>query len=148
MSAQTAQTVADAADQCQDRSPFTRRVAALRCPSERQFTSATSAVNVPWTVRIGSSSEVPRYINKLHFKYHSIVFIANVFSFQLKLCIFRTGNGRGWGLKTVEAIKKNSFVIEYVGEVITNEEAEKRGVQYGQFVFLESFFTTSPYLIR
>lgn len=49
---------------------------------------------------------------------------------KLKLCIFRTNNGCGWGVKTLETIRKNSFVIEYVGEVITNEEAEKRGVQY------------------
>lgn len=33
------------------------------------------------------------------------------------LCIFRTGNGRGWGVRTLERIRKNSFVMEYVGEV-------------------------------
>lgn len=57
---------------------------------------------------------------------------------QLKLCIFRTNNGCGWGVKTLETIRKNSFVIEYVGEVITNEEAEKRGVQYGKL--LKNFY--------
>ncbi|NP_001016508.1 histone-lysine N-methyltransferase SUV39H2 [Xenopus tropicalis] len=46
------------------------------------------------------------------------------------LCIFRTDNGRGWGVKTLQKIKKNSFVMEYVGEVITSEEAERRGQQY------------------
>ncbi|XP_018420543.1 PREDICTED: histone-lysine N-methyltransferase SUV39H2 [Nanorana parkeri] len=46
------------------------------------------------------------------------------------LCIFRTENGRGWGVKTLQKIKKNSFVMEYVGEVITSEEAERRGQQY------------------
>jgi histone-lysine N-methyltransferase SUV39H len=30
----------------------------------------------------------------------------------------------------MELIRKNTFVIEYVGEVITNEEAERRGIQY------------------
>ncbi|XP_076754442.1 histone-lysine N-methyltransferase SUV39H2-like [Xylocopa sonorina] len=49
---------------------------------------------------------------------------------QMKLCIFRTANGRGWGVKTLQRIKKGSFVTEYVGEVITSEEAEKRGKQY------------------
>ena len=49
---------------------------------------------------------------------------------KLKLCVFRTGNGRGWGVKALELIRKNTFVVEYVGEVITNEEAERRGVQY------------------
>lgn len=47
-----------------------------------------------------------------------------------QLCIFRTDNGRGWGVRTRRAIKKGTFVIQYVGEVISNEEAEKRGRQY------------------
>ncbi|XP_066975265.1 histone-lysine N-methyltransferase SUV39H1-like isoform X2 [Macrobrachium rosenbergii] len=46
------------------------------------------------------------------------------------LSIFRTDNGRGWGVKTLEPIKKDSFVVEYVGEVITSEEAEHRGQLY------------------
>ncbi|XP_006013568.1 histone-lysine N-methyltransferase SUV39H2 [Latimeria chalumnae] len=46
------------------------------------------------------------------------------------LCIFRTSNGRGWGVQTLQKIKKNSFVMEYVGEVITSEEAERRGQLY------------------
>ena len=49
---------------------------------------------------------------------------------QIPLCIFRTSNGRGWGVKTLEPIKANTFITEYVGEVITNEEAERRGRQY------------------
>ena len=50
---------------------------------------------------------------------------------QVKLCIYRTDNGCGWGVKALENIKKGSFVVEYVGEVITSEEAEKRGEKYG-----------------
>uniref|UniRef100_A0A8D0E1S1 Histone-lysine N-methyltransferase n=1 Tax=Salvator merianae TaxID=96440 RepID=A0A8D0E1S1_SALMN len=46
------------------------------------------------------------------------------------LCIFRTDNGRGWGVRTLEKIRKNSFVMEYVGEIITSEEAERRGQIY------------------
>ena len=34
-----------------------------------------------------------------------------------KLAIFKTSNSRGWGVKTLVDIKKNSFVMEYVGEV-------------------------------
>lgn len=48
----------------------------------------------------------------------------------MQLCIFRTNNGRGWGVRTLRAIKKGTFVIQYVGEVISNEEAERRGKQY------------------
>ncbi|XP_077977365.1 histone-lysine N-methyltransferase SUV39H2-like [Glandiceps talaboti] len=49
---------------------------------------------------------------------------------KYKVCIFRTANGCGWGVKTLADIRKNSFVMEYVGEVITNEEAERRGREY------------------
>ncbi|KAK3738798.1 hypothetical protein RRG08_035678 [Elysia crispata] len=48
---------------------------------------------------------------------------------KVKICIFRTAT-KGWGVKTLQPIKKGTFVIEYVGEVITNEEAEKRGKTY------------------
>ncbi|XP_023050667.1 histone-lysine N-methyltransferase SUV39H2-like isoform X2 [Piliocolobus tephrosceles] len=45
---------------------------------------------------------------------------------QYSLCIFRTSNGRGRGIETLVKIKRMSFVMEYVGEVITSEEAERR----------------------
>ncbi|XP_034232621.1 histone-lysine N-methyltransferase NSD2 isoform X2 [Thrips palmi] len=35
-------------------------------------------------------------------------------------------DGRGWGLKILEDIPKGTFVIEYVGEVIDDEEYQKR----------------------
>lgn len=38
---------------------------------------------------------------------------------------YRT-TGRGWGLKTLEPIKKGRFVIEYVGELIDDEEYQRR----------------------
>ena len=50
---------------------------------------------------------------------------------KIPLCIFRTNN-RGWGVKTLQPIKANTFVTEYVGEVITSEEAEKRGRAYDE----------------
>ena len=50
--------------------------------------------------------------------------------FVFQVCIFRTPDGRGWGLKTREFIPKNKFVVEYVGEIITSEEAERRGTVY------------------
>ncbi|XP_039768390.1 histone-lysine N-methyltransferase SUV39H1 isoform X3 [Ornithorhynchus anatinus] len=39
---------------------------------------------------------------------------------RYNLCIFRTANGRGWGVRTLEKIRKNSFVMEYVGECDPN----------------------------
>ena len=50
----------------------------------------------------------------------------------IPLTIFRTSDGRGWGVKTRQVIKKNTFVTEYVGEIITNKEAELRGAIYDE----------------
>lgn len=47
-----------------------------------------------------------------------------------QVAIFRTPNGCGWGVKTMELIEKNQLVTEYVGEAITQEEAEERGKIY------------------
>jgi histone-lysine N-methyltransferase SUV39H len=44
--------------------------------------------------------------------------------------LFKTHDGRGWGMRTKEPIEKHQFVVEYVGEVITNKEAERRGIKY------------------
>ncbi|XP_053652299.1 histone-lysine N-methyltransferase NSD3 isoform X2 [Cherax quadricarinatus] len=41
------------------------------------------------------------------------------------MCSFRTET-RGWGLKTTQDIKKGEFVIEYVGELIDDEEFRRR----------------------
>ncbi|KAF8786915.1 Histone-lysine N-methyltransferase SUV39H2 like protein [Argiope bruennichi] len=49
---------------------------------------------------------------------------------KVKLAIFRTKNGCGWGLKTLEFITKGQFVLEYLGEIITSQHAEERGEVY------------------
>ncbi|GFR00914.1 histone-lysine N-methyltransferase SUV39H2, partial [Trichonephila clavata] len=49
---------------------------------------------------------------------------------HVKVAIFRTSNGCGWGLKTLETIQKDQFVLEYLGEILTSEEAELRGNIY------------------
>ncbi|XP_053908232.1 histone-lysine N-methyltransferase SUV39H1 isoform X3 [Cuculus canorus] len=47
------------------------------------------------------------------------------------LCIFRTGDGRGWGVRTLQRIRKNSFVMEYVGEMILSIALRWAGVVQG-----------------
>lgn len=49
---------------------------------------------------------------------------------SVKLCIYRTHNGCGWGVRTEQKIRQGQFICQYVGEVITFEEAEKRGREY------------------
>ena len=34
-----------------------------------------------------------------------------------RVCVFRTANNRGWGVKAMQRIRKGSFIMEYVGEV-------------------------------
>lgn len=46
------------------------------------------------------------------------------------LTIFRTRN-RGWGVKSSEDLMKGEFIDTYLGEVITNEETERRGDNAG-----------------
>ena len=40
--------------------------------------------------------------------------------------VFETENGRGWGLRCTKALTRKSIVIEYMGEVLTREEAMDR----------------------
>ncbi|CAK8689282.1 histone-lysine N-methyltransferase SUV39H2-like [Clavelina lepadiformis] len=49
---------------------------------------------------------------------------------QYAISLFKTPNGKGWGVKALQPIPKGAFVMEYVGEIITNEEAERRGKEY------------------
>ncbi|CAL1272857.1 unnamed protein product, partial [Larinioides sclopetarius] len=45
---------------------------------------------------------------------------------KVKISIFRTKNGCGWGLKTLESVQKGQFVLEYLGEIIKSELADQR----------------------
>ncbi|KAI9580306.1 hypothetical protein GQX74_000299 [Glossina fuscipes] len=46
------------------------------------------------------------------------------------LSLFKTSNGCGWGVRTDKAMCKGEYVCEYVGEIITVEEANERGKRY------------------
>ena len=58
--------------------------------------------------------------------------------------IYRTENGCGWGVKTKDPIKKGQFAVEYVGEVISNDEAEERGKKYGEIWVTNSHGPYTP----
>ncbi|XP_018328205.1 histone-lysine N-methyltransferase Su(var)3-9 isoform X1 [Agrilus planipennis] len=49
---------------------------------------------------------------------------------NVPLCIYRTSNGCGWGVKCLRRIYTGEYVCEYVGEIISHEEAERRGALY------------------
>lgn len=49
---------------------------------------------------------------------------------QHSLCIFKTANGCGWGVRTLRTIYEGQYICEYVGEIIAYDEAERRGANY------------------
>lgn len=64
---------------------------------------------------------------------------------QIELCIFRTSDCRGWGVKSLESIRQDTFVIEYVGEVISSEDADRRYVDQGaEYLFDLDFHDADP----
>ena len=46
-----------------------------------------------------------------------------------RIQVFKT-KYKGWAVRALERIPVGSFVCEYVGEVITTDEAERRGIEY------------------
>nr|XP_011457368.1 PREDICTED: histone-lysine N-methyltransferase SUVR4-like [Fragaria vesca subsp. vesca] len=46
----------------------------------------------------------------------------------VKLQVFWTTEGKGWGLRTLEALPRGAFVCEYVGEVLTIGELHERNL--------------------
>ncbi|KAJ3689423.1 hypothetical protein LUZ61_018587 [Rhynchospora tenuis] len=44
----------------------------------------------------------------------------------VQLQVFMNGNGKGWGLRTVDEIPKGTFVCEYAGEILTAKEYQER----------------------
>jgi len=53
----------------------------------------------------------------------------------------------GWGIYTKSGLKKGDFVHEYVGEVISQEEAERRGCIYDKVNRSYLFNLSSDYVV-
>lgn len=45
---------------------------------------------------------------------------------NVSLCVFKTLNGRGWGVKALKKIKEGLLIMEYRGELLGHHEAGKR----------------------
>ena len=63
---------------------------------------------------------------------------------KCKLCIFKKTN-KGWGVKALETIPKGVFVIDYVGEVITKDEALNRKEKYKNDNVKTYFYRVDPH---
>lgn len=55
---------------------------------------------------------------------------------QLKLQVFKTGN-RGWGLRCLNDVPKGSFICIYAGDLLTEQNANEAGDNYGDEYFAE-----------
>lgn len=55
-----------------------------------------------------------------------------------RIQVFKTRH-KGWAVRALEYIPQGSFVVEYIGEVITTDEAERRGVEYDKGGFSTLF---------
>lgn len=57
---------------------------------------------------------------------------------KYRLCIFKTDDKRGWGLKALDKIPAKRFVVHYTGELLTVSESEKREStrpEYNRYLF-------------
>ncbi|MCL7023629.1 hypothetical protein MKW94_015150 [Papaver nudicaule] len=43
--------------------------------------------------------------------------------------VFLTGEGKGWGIRSLEKLPRGAFVCEYVGEIVTNTELYERNLR-------------------
>ncbi|GBG76491.1 hypothetical protein CBR_g22240 [Chara braunii] len=50
---------------------------------------------------------------------------------RVKLEVYRTKH-KGWAVRAAEAIPRGTFVCEYIGEVVNDREANRRGERYDQ----------------
>uniref|UniRef100_M4BTP2 Uncharacterized protein n=1 Tax=Hyaloperonospora arabidopsidis (strain Emoy2) TaxID=559515 RepID=M4BTP2_HYAAE len=53
----------------------------------------------------------------------------------------------GWGAFALEPIRRDEFVLEYTGELITDEEAERRGAMYDRKFVSYLFGVNSEYVV-
>ena len=69
-----------------------------------------------------------------HNSYYSDLILFYFLFSRLKLQVFKTEK-RGWGIRTLCDIPAGSFICVYVGNLYTNEEGNKQGVEAGDEYF-------------
>ncbi|EDV19881.1 uncharacterized protein TRIADDRAFT_61660 [Trichoplax adhaerens] len=50
---------------------------------------------------------------------------------QVRMEVFNTNDPRGWGVRTIDCIPKGAFVSVYSGIILTDELANKKGLDHG-----------------
>lgn len=54
---------------------------------------------------------------------------------RIKLCIFKTSDGRGWGVRTLQSIVRGTYIALYAGMIITSAEATRKNDQVRRYLF-------------
>ena len=57
---------------------------------------------------------------------------------RVRLQVYKTSH-KGWAVRALEPVSAGTFVCEYLGEIITNDEAERRGLEYDREGFSTLF---------
>ena len=63
---------------------------------------------------------------------------------SLRLQLFRTSTGKGWGVRCLDDVTKGAFVCVYVGHLLTEEQSDQRGTEMGD----EASFCFFPFHSR
>ncbi|VDP16516.1 unnamed protein product [Echinostoma caproni] len=94
------------------------------------FSCGPGCINRALNVECGSLCPAGRFCSNRQFKER----------FYAPTEPFYSGPGKGWGLRATEDIPRNSFIIEYVGEVINFAEFRRRVRRYEKLGHAHHYF--------
>ncbi|KAI8926867.1 hypothetical protein BC831DRAFT_399406 [Entophlyctis helioformis] len=105
------------------------------------FDDGLVCYNKDQTVRIGPSDAVIKECNDNCTCTESCINRVVQYPSSVKMELFWCGE-RGWGLRAREHIKRNTYVAQYLGELISEDEADRRDAERKSYHFALDFNRT------